>query len=141
MYEIFDNYWWLLFPLIFLVVMPGWNSFMRYKGTKAKIELLKTYAASGKEPPADLIASLDADKSDADWPDGDHGHRSRSRGGSGTGFLVILFAGLAAVFAYTGYAGLMGADGEAFYFIAMILGVLALAFLASSILRRKPSDD
>jgi hypothetical protein len=141
MYDLFDNYWWLLFPLIFLVVMPGWSSFMRYKGTKAKIDLLKTYAASGNEPPADLIASLDADKSDDDWSGYDESHRSRSRGGSGTGFLVILFAGLSAVFAFTGYTGLMGADNEAFYFISMILGVLALAFLANSVMRRKPSDD
>ncbi|MFT6462185.1 MAG: hypothetical protein ACJA0Y_001688, partial [Maricaulis maris] len=67
MVELFESYWWLLFPLAFFVA-AGWGSFMRYKRTQAKIDLLKTYAASGKEPPADLIASLDAaDDGRPDW--------------------------------------------------------------------------
>lgn len=138
MVEIFENYWWLLFPLAFFVA-AGWGSFMRYKRTQAKIDLLKTYAASGKEPPADLIASLDApDDGRPDWSDLDQGARG---GGSdyGTGsnaFLVILFAGFAAVFAYEGYSGLIGM-GEVAYFVAMIFSVLSFAFLVSSFFKGK----
>lgn len=123
--DLFSSYWWLLFPLGFFIA-AGWSSYMRYKRTQAKIDLLKTYAASGHEPPADLVASLDA--SDAE-SDGD------SSGGRGTTtFLVVLFSGLAAIFACAGYSGVFGVgDGPEFYFVAAILAVLALAFLVSGI--------
>ncbi|MHA6288341.1 hypothetical protein [Maricaulis sp. CAU 1757] len=132
MAEIFESYWWLLFPLGFFIA-GGWNSFMRYKRTQAKIELLKSYAASGKEPPAELVAALDKDE-DSDWDSGSDEESGKS--GGGNAFLVILFAGLAGVFAYSGYTGLIADVGEEFYFIALILGVLSLAFLASSLFKR-----
>lgn len=133
--DLFRSYWWLLFPLAFFVAQ-GWSSFMRYKRTKAKIELLKTYAAAGKEAPADLVASIDKDteRDDRhDWTSDGENERS----GGGNAFLVFLFAGLAGVFAYAGWSGLIGDVREEFYFIAMILGVLAIAFLASAIFRRR----
>ena len=138
MTEIFVSYWWLLFPLAFFIA-GGWNSFMRYQRTRAKIDLLKSYAASGKEPPAELVASIDRDDEGRDHWGGGEG-RSGQKGG-GTAFLVILFAGLAGVFFYTGKVGLLGQTGDEFYFIAMILGVLSLAFLASAIFRGGRKDD
>ena len=133
--DLFRSYWWLLFPLAFFLAQ-GWSSFMRYKRTKAKIELLKTYAAAGKEPPSDLVASIDmdTDRDDRhDWTsDGEN-----EGGGGGNAFLVFLFAGLAGVFAYAGWSGLIGDVREEFYFIAMILGVLAVAFMASAVFRRR----
>jgi hypothetical protein len=138
MFEIFDEYWWLLFPLVFFVIMPAWGSFMRYKRTKAKIDLLKTYAASGKEPPAGLIESLDTDSSRPDWSETEG--ESSHGGGGGSMFLVVLFAGLAAVFAYVGYSGLIGI-GETGYFIAMIMSVLALAFLANGMSKSGRKND
>ncbi|MGX6647471.1 hypothetical protein ACWCOP_05965 [Maricaulaceae bacterium MS644] len=103
---------------------------MRYKRTQAKIDLLKSYAASGHEPPAALLANLDgrSDDDDEDAADG--------RGGAAP-FLVVLFAGLAGVFAFAGYTGMMGEDAQSFYFVALILGVLALAFLVSSLFGRR----
>lgn len=130
MTEIFHAYWWLLFPLFFFLA-AGWGSLMRYKRTQAKIDLIKTYAAAGREPPADLLASLDRDEdSDDDWT---RPSRRRNGGGGGKAFLVILFAGLSGVFAFAGYTGLVGGVGEEMYFVSMILGVLALAFLASAV--------
>ncbi|MGK0266831.1 MAG: hypothetical protein ACI82N_001084 [Maricaulis sp.] len=138
MADLFRNYWWLLFPL-FWFLSAGWSSMMRFKHTQSKIDLLKTYAASGREPPAELLASLDKpDHSSRDWS-GDEGGRHH-RGG-GKAFLVILFAGLAGVFAYTGYAGLLGETGTEFYFIAMIMGVLSFAFLVSSLFKSGRKDD
>lgn len=134
--DLFRSYWWLLFPLAFFVAQ-GWSSFMRYKRTKAKIELLKTYAAAGKEPPADLVASIDKDTDRDDRHDWTSDAGDSSESGGGNTFLVFLFAGLAGVFAYAGYSGLIENVHEEFYFIAMILGVLALAFLASAIFRRR----
>ena len=125
--NLFSSYWWLLFPLGFFIA-AGWGSFMRYKSTQAKIDLLKTYAASGKEPPADLLASLDAKDSDEE---------SSGGGGGTTSFLVILFAGLASVFGGAGYLGVFGGEPQEFYFIAAILGVLALAFLVSGLFSKR----
>ena len=141
MADIFENYWWLLFPLGFFIA-AGWGSFMRYKRTQAKIDLIKTYTAAGKEPPAELLASLDNDnvhRHEYNFSGDDDGPR-RGRGG-GHAFLVILFAGLAAVFAYTGYAGLLGNAGPEMYFIAMIMSVLALAFLVSGMFSRGGGRD
>ncbi len=125
--NLFSSYWWLLFPLGFFIA-AGWGSFMRYKSTQAKIDLLKAYAASGKEPPADLLASLDAKDSDEE---------SSGGGGGTTSFLVILFAGLASVFGGAGYLGVFGGEPQGFYFVAAILGVLALAFLVSGLFSKR----
>jgi hypothetical protein len=126
-YDLFSSYWWLLFPLGFFVA-AGFSSYMRYKRTQAKIELLKAYAASGNEPPAELLASLDT-------PDhkGYEGGDETSDGRGTTVFLVILFAGLASIFGAVGYLGILGMEGPEAYFVAAILGVLALAFLFSGI--------
>ncbi|WP_394692106.1 hypothetical protein [Hyphobacterium sp.] len=133
--EIFSSFWWLLFPLAFFLI-AGWNSFMSYKRTKAKIELLKTYAAAGKEAPADLVASLNSETDrhgGREWHDNDGD--GDSGGGSGV-FLVVLFSGLSAIFAFAGYSGWLG-DETSMYFVSMILGVLALAFLASSLFGKR----
>lgn len=132
--DFFASYWWLLFPLAFFVA-GGWNSLMRYQRTKAKIDLIKSYAAAGKEAPADLLASLDEDDDDG-WTQMDGTSSGDSRGGSA--FLVVLFAGLAGVFAYAGYSEMLGRNEE-FYFVALILGVLSVSFLAASLFggRRK----
>ncbi|MBO6798383.1 hypothetical protein [Maricaulis sp.] len=136
MADLFENYWWLLFPLGFFLFM-GWASFMSYKQTKAKIDLLKTYAAAGKEPPATLVESLDKIESrdHADWHDKDDGS-----GAGGNAFLVVLFVGLGAVFAYEGYAGILGM-GEVAYFVSMIMGVMAAAFLVGGIFKSGKKSD
>jgi len=132
--EFFSNFWWLLFPLAFFVA-GAWNSVMRYFRTKAKIDLIKTYAAAGKDAPADLLASLDED--DDDGVIGMDGQSSGDSRGASV-FLVFLFGGLAGVFAYAGYTEMLGRNEE-FYFVAMILGVLSVAFLGASLFggRRK----
>ena len=126
------HYWWLLFPLGWFIA-AGWGSFMRYKRHQSKIDLIKSYTAAGKEPPAELLASLDKpDDGRHDWHEEEAGRRD---GSSSHAFLVILFAGLAGVFAYAGYAELLGGVGEELYFVAMILGVLSLAFLVGGLFK------
>ncbi|WP_421791334.1 hypothetical protein [Hyphobacterium sp.] len=128
---LFASYWWLLFPLAFFVA-AGWNSFMRYQRVKAKTDVLKAYAQSGKEPPKDLIAALERDeKRSDDWTGDDEDDSSPGEGS--TVFLVVLFGGLSAVFAYVGYTGWFGGEQTSMYFVSMILGVLAVAFLFSGL--------
>lgn len=55
-------------------------------------------------------------------------------GASTSAFLVILFTGLGSIFAYAGYSGWMDLGEEA-YFVAAIMGVLALAFLFAAFFR------
>lgn len=122
--DLFTDFWWLLFPFAFLLI-GGWNSLMRVRETQARFELLKTYAQAGQEPPAALLADLDA-------PEGaDYDARPRQNGA--TLFVVTLFAGLAGIFAILGYTGALGAYAAEFYVVAAILGVLALAFLVSGV--------
>ncbi|MEO1039444.1 MAG: hypothetical protein AAFX09_07845 [Pseudomonadota bacterium] len=130
--SLFSSYWWLLFPLAFFIA-AGWSSFMRYKRTQAKIELLKSYAASGQEPPKELLANLDSKEHVYD-DEADDGSNS---GAGTTSFLFILFAGLAGVFAFAGYSDLLGDMDQELYFVAMILGVLALAFLVGGLFGRR----
>jgi len=130
MFEIFDNYWWLMFPIFWGLLFPMWNSFMRYKRTQSKIDLIKTYAASGKEPPSGLLDSLDEAAEKSDWS-GDTASSGKTRGGMT--FLVVLLMGLAGVFGYVGYSDMLDVGKpEAFYFIAMILSAVGFAFLVSA---------
>jgi hypothetical protein len=124
-YALFSSYWWLLFPLGFFIA-AGWSSYMRYKRTQAKVELLKAYAAAGTEPPAELLASLDAPDTSGDDADAEDGRGT-------TTFLVILFGGLAAIFGVVGYLGVFGMEGPEAYFVSAVLAVLAFAFLFSGI--------
>ncbi len=125
--SLFSSYWWLLFPLGFFIA-AGFSSYMRYKRTQAKIDLLKTYAAAGNEPPAELIASLDASGI------GSSNDSEESSSGAGTTiFLVILFGGLASIFGVVGYLGIFGMEGPEAYFVSAVLGVLAAAFLFSGV--------
>ncbi len=126
--SLFATYWWLLLPFLF-TLGGAFSSFMRYQRTRAKIDLLKTYAAAGKEPPADLIRNLEREDQ-YNWDEENDGGQS----GTGTAFLVFLFAGLGGVFAFEGYVGLLGM-GEVAYFVALIMGVLAIAFLANAIFK------
>ena len=115
----------------------GLEQLHELQAAKAKIDLLKTYAAAGNEPPANLVESLDKIESHdrADWHDKDD-----DNGSGGNAFLVVLFLGLGAVFAYEGYNGMLGM-GEVAYFVAMIMGVLAVAFLAGAISKIGKKSD
>ncbi|MDG2043774.1 MAG: hypothetical protein P8J78_04115 [Maricaulis sp.] len=142
MVELFQDYWWLLFPLAWFVA-GGWSSWMRYRRHQANLDLVKTYAASGKEPPASLMDAIARGGASVqnrhDYEDeDDYGHGRH--GGGGNAFVIFLFAGLSAVFAVTGYLEVFG-DAESMYFVAAILAVLCLAFLGSSMFSGKRRND
>ena len=58
MWGFLAQYWWLMFPLAWFVG-AGWNSWLNYRRQRATIELVKSYADAGKEPPAELIRALE----------------------------------------------------------------------------------
>ena len=57
MEDLFRSYWWLLFP-IFWMVMGVLGSFGQYRQRSDTLKLLKTYADQGKEPPQALLDML-----------------------------------------------------------------------------------
>ncbi len=130
------SFWWLVFPLA-AFIGAGWSSWMKFRRHKANLDLLKTYAKSGNEPPANLLDALNREPASEDADES--GHRGEGKG-AGSAFLVILFAGLAGVFAYVAYTGMLGIEEEG-YFIALILGVLALAFLGSAMFGSSAKSD
>jgi hypothetical protein len=52
--DIFRSYWWLLFP-IGAFVFGAWDRWLAYKRSRDHLELLKHYAAQGKDPPPELV--------------------------------------------------------------------------------------
>jgi len=64
--DIFRSYWWLLFPIGFFV-FGAWDRWLVYKRSRDHLELIKTYAAQGKEPPPELVKAAQDPMGDAAW--------------------------------------------------------------------------
>jgi hypothetical protein len=54
------HFWWLIFPLIGFAFCFS-TTWMRYQRQKATVELLRSYASQGKEPPTELVKVLQDD--------------------------------------------------------------------------------
>ena len=73
MHEFFWSYWWLLFPIGFFV-FGAWDRWLTYKRSRDHLELLKHYAAQGKEPPPELVRGVTGDPSGMPQPPGYPGY-------------------------------------------------------------------
>jgi hypothetical protein len=60
MEDIFRSYWWLLFP-IGAFVFGAWDRWLAYKRSRDHLDLLRSYAERGKEPPPELVRGVGAD--------------------------------------------------------------------------------
>ena len=76
MEDIFRSYWWLLFP-IGAFVFGAWDRWLAYKRSRDHLDLLKSYAAQGKEPPPELVRGVREDAED----DGQAGYPGYGYGG------------------------------------------------------------
>ena len=134
MEDLFRSYWWLLFPMAWFVVM-GWSSWMNYRRHRDRLDLLRTYAEKGQEPPPELLQAVTQSDEDDYWgtrPSGgrDHSHWPWQAS-------VVMFTVLAAGFGYATWTDLYGA-GEAFTIVTFVMVAMALAFLVSGIFSKKP---
>lgn len=128
-YRIFGGYWWLLFPL-------GWaigqliKNFLRHARAREALQVMKSYADQGKEPPAELIAVLrQPEQSDAQQRRGDFAI---------WGWIpVCLFAGLTAGFVLMAIYPPNGAPPVAMLFVALIMAGLCIGNLVALMARRK----
>ncbi len=66
MHDFFWSYWWLMFP-IGAFLFGAWDRWLAYKRSRDHLELLKHYAAHGKEPPPELMQQA-RDAADPNMP-------------------------------------------------------------------------
>ncbi len=55
--DLFRDFWWLIFPLSG-IVFGAFQRWLAYRARRDTLDLIKTYAAAGHEPPAALVARL-----------------------------------------------------------------------------------
>src|SRR5947207_4703890 len=154
MEETFRSYWWLLFP-IGAFLFGAWDRWLAYKRSRDHLELLKHYAAQGKEPPPEIAAELRGGPDpNAPPPPGYGGYPGYGYGGywgyprymrrAWRGYYrwgpywqwrsVIVTGAVAAGFWWASdYADWPGAEGP-FRIVAIILTVVAAGNLVSAVL-------
>lgn len=131
MEDLFRHFWWLIFPM-FWFVAGGMRLWMRYRQQQAWIEVAKTYAAQGKDPPEEVSRALRVDLDEveawrgmAPW---------RRRGPYGELRRAILFTALATGFFIVSFINHDNGGGRGFLVVAVIMTTLAAAFGALAIL-------
>lgn len=128
MEDLFRSYWWLLFPLGWMIA-GGFSSLLNYRRQKDTLKLIQTYVDKGQEPPESLMKVLDRPiDSDTEFFHG----RGCGRRGEGSWFSVVLFGVMAAGFGYASWSDMYGA-GDAFLIVSFVLGALCLASLVSAL--------
>jgi len=55
--ELFNEFWWLLLPLS-AIAFGAFRRWLAYRARRDALDLIKTYAESGREPPAALVDRL-----------------------------------------------------------------------------------
>jgi amino acid permease len=144
MEDLFRSYWWLIFPLSWFV-FGAYQSWLSYRANRDTLDLIKTYAEAGREPPPELMAKLSKRWNDGDDLDeADDDDRSRRRhyrrryhrrhGWS----RVALFGCLCAGFAFASTTGFYGQAGPAFIIVAFVMGALAVSSVVSILVDREP---
>lgn len=130
--DIFRQFWWLIFPLSWFV-FGAWQSWLSYRANRETLDLIKTYAASGREPPAELMARLNK-RWHGDDEDRDERPRYRRRR-ERSWYQVVLFGILSGGFAFAATTDIYGA-GEAFTIVAFVMGALCAATLVQVLIDR-----
>jgi hypothetical protein len=125
------SHWWLLFPILGFAV-AFYSMWLQHRRSRDWLELMKTYAQQGKEPPASLTNV--ATGGDWNWNHRYHGDRSRF----GDFRRAIILGVLAGAFGYLYYYRPEHNDG--FGIAAVILGALAVGFLLMAMFRPRSAD-
>ncbi|GAA0635134.1 hypothetical protein [Brevundimonas lenta] len=128
MEDLFRSFWWLMFPLAWFV-FGGFQSFLNYRRQKDALNLIKTYADKGQEPPEQLLKVLDRpldEEGEMIW--GSTKDQGGSRGNDGSWFSAILFGVMAVGFGYGASTDMYGAR-DALIIVTFVLAGLCLACL------------
>jgi hypothetical protein len=127
-YSLFGHFWWLIFPLFWMCAMTAahWS---RHNRANKVLDLLKSYADQGKEPPPELLKALQAQGAmpggDQDW-NRCRGRRSPER----RLFGALLFFSLACGFGFLTYYNFNNEDAH--HTFGLLVPTLVFAALALS---------
>jgi len=125
-FVLFNAYWWL----IIVLVAMGFGlvkTILAHRRANRGLDILKSYIDQGKEPPAELTQYLRAPPAT---------RRDRDRGPGRDFFLAILFLGLAAAFSFNA----VSQKAQDVYFVAIIMGALALGFVVKGLMNRSQEN-
>lgn len=137
--DLFRQFWWLIFPLSWFV-FGAYQSWLSYRANRETLDLIKTYAAAGREPPAELLARLDKrfnaeDEEEEFAPRRRRRYRVRERGL----YQVVLFGIMCMGFGYAAVTDMYG-EGQAFTIVAFVMAALSAASLVHVLFdRNRPS--
>jgi hypothetical protein len=56
-YWMFSRFWWLIFPLFWMMCALAWG-WSRHARANRALDILKSYADQGKDPPPELLKNL-----------------------------------------------------------------------------------
>jgi hypothetical protein len=129
--DIFRQFWWLIFPISWFI-FGAWQSWLSYRANRETLDLIKTYAASGREPPPELFKKLNRRWHDDEERDERPRYRRRRER---SWYQVVLYGMLSAGFAFAAMTDIYGA-GQAFTIAAFVLGALCAATLVQVVLDR-----
>lgn len=143
MEDMFRQFWWLIFPLGWFA-FGAYQSWLSYRANRDTLDLIKTYAEAGREPPPELLAKLSKR-----WNDGDdlgaveederprHRHHHRHPWRRHTWSRVALFGCLCAGFTYAAVTDLYEA-GPAFVIVSFVMVALTVSAAVSILVDRGP---
>jgi hypothetical protein len=114
--------WWLIFPLIGFG-FAFWSIWLSHQRQKAAIDLLRTYASQGKEPPPELVKAL---HSGEDW-----------KGPYREWQNAVLFGALAAAFGVMAWLHAGTRQGSGLIIAAVVMAALFVNSLVAALLLRK----
>jgi len=123
-YELFRRFWWLVFPLCGMA-MGLLHMNQRHDRNNKILDMIRTYAEQGKEPPPELLKMLN------DQPD-------EQIGQAGIWMPVFLFGSLAAGFALAAFMRLDSDRGAwPFLFVTIVMAGLCIGSLFNVLYRLK----
>ena len=135
MLNLFYAFWWLLLPIGGLL-FAGYQSWLKYRQQKAVLDLIKTYADRGEQPPEALVSRLDlTPPTSQDWNAPSSGPKSAAHYWS----LVGLFGMMAVGF---GIGAAMGVDGNsgAFVIVALVMAAVGVWSAINALFLSRPRD-
>ena len=144
----FFSFWWLIFPLMGFV-FGGFGMWMSHRRSQQALDILKTYAEQGKEPPPEVMQAIQGGGVNGPgyggpgYGPGPYGGYGGPWGGWGARAYrwgpywawrrVVIFGSLAAGFGFAAWYG-GGETHGPFILVAIIMGCLTVGSLVFAVL-------
>lgn len=132
MQNFFYSFWWLIFP-VGGMIYAAFQSWLKLRQQKAMMDLIRSYADKGMEPPEALLRQLDAPLE----LDGDERETRRERTPAHYWSLVGLFAILSVGFGIGAWMNI-DRDSGAFVIVSMVMAAVAVWSLINALLFQRP---